>query len=115
MRMDCRFYESRTYAEGETVRMCRLDLAPEAPWRCPENCPAYERKVSGGGWTSGSLGTQPTPEEPPNLDEHSAQLLDNAEDIINMAGPEIIAEVERERAERESRPAKRKWWPFSGR
>lgn len=115
MRFDCRFYESRTYANGDTVRMCRLDLAPEAPWRCPENCPSYERKISGGGWTSGSLGAQPTPEAPEGLNEFSAQMLDDAEDIINSAGPDIIAEVERERKERTNNPAKRKWWPFGKR
>ena len=38
MRTDCKNYESRTYPGGETVRKCNLDLAPEAPWRCPANC-----------------------------------------------------------------------------
>jgi len=33
MRQDCRNFESRTYANGETVRKCNLDLAPDAPWR----------------------------------------------------------------------------------
>ena len=37
MRTDCRHYESRTYGSGEVVRKCRIDFAPEAPWRCPEN------------------------------------------------------------------------------
>ena len=39
MRQDCKFFESRTYANGETVRKCDLDLAPEAPWRCPDGVP----------------------------------------------------------------------------
>ena len=43
MRTNCKFYESRTYATGESVRKCDLDLAPEAPWRCPEGCSRYER------------------------------------------------------------------------
>ena len=41
MRVDCRNYESRTYANGEVVRKCRIDLAPEAPWRCPDDCPGF--------------------------------------------------------------------------
>jgi len=41
MRTDCKNYESRTYDDGETVRKCNLDLAPEAPWRCPEHCSGY--------------------------------------------------------------------------
>ena len=36
MRSDCRYYESRTYGSGDVVRKCRIDLAPEAPWRCPD-------------------------------------------------------------------------------
>ena len=38
MRQECKNFESRTYANGETVRKCNLDLAPDAPWRCPEHC-----------------------------------------------------------------------------
>src|SRR5437762_213294 len=33
MRVDCKYYESRTYSSGEVVRKCRIDLAPEAPCR----------------------------------------------------------------------------------
>src|SRR3546814_15216072 len=29
MRQDCKHFESRTYRNGETVRKCDLDLAPE--------------------------------------------------------------------------------------
>ena len=55
MRVDCRHYQSRTYANGEAVRKCVLDLAPEAPWRCPADCPKYERKMIDAGWQYGSL------------------------------------------------------------
>ncbi len=111
MRVDCKFYESRTYPSGETVRMCRLDLAPEAPWRCPENCPSFKKKMSDGGWVQGSLATKPTGDEPPPLDDHAISLLDQAEDIINAAGPEVIAEVEKRRSA--NLPKNRRWWwPF---
>ena len=40
MRQDCKNFESRTYPNGETVRKCNLDLAPEAPWRCPTTAPS---------------------------------------------------------------------------
>lgn len=101
MRQECKFFESRTYANGETVRKCDLDLAPEAPWRCPEDCKAFERRLADVNWKHGSLITPPTPEEPPGLDERGddiAALLDEAEDIINAAGPQILAEVEAEKA-----------------
>lgn len=99
MRQDCKYFESRTYANGETVRKCDLDLAPEAPWRCPDNCPAYERRIADVNWQHGTLVTPPTPEAPPGLDaddERVAKLLDEAEDIVNAVGPEVLAEVERE-------------------
>ncbi len=101
MRQDCKFFESRTYANGETVRKCDLDLAPEAPWRCPHDCAAYTKRLADVNWKHGTLITPPTPDEPPGLDDRGdeiAALLDEAEDIINSAGPRIMAEVDAERA-----------------
>lgn len=101
MRQDCKFFESRTYGNGETVRKCDLDLAPEAPWRCPAECPAYQPRLADVNWKHGSLVTPPTPEEPPGLDERGdeiAALLDAAEDVVNAAGPSIMAELEAEQA-----------------
>jgi hypothetical protein len=101
MRQDCKFFESRTYGNGETVRKCDLDLAPEAPWRCPADCHAFQRRLADVNWAHGTLVTPPTPEEPPGLDEQGdaiAALLDAAEDIVNAAGPDILAEVQQDRA-----------------
>ncbi len=61
MRTDCRHYESRTYPSGETVRKCRLDLAPDAPWRCPDDCPKFEKRRWDAGWQYGSLGESAKP------------------------------------------------------
>ena len=104
MREECKFFESRTYGNGETVRKCDLDLAPEAPWRCPAECSAFQPRLADVNWKHGSLVTPATPEEPPGLDVHGdaiAALLDEAEDIVNAAGPEIMAEVQAERAKQE--------------
>lgn len=104
MRQDCKFFESRTYGNGETVRKCDLDLAPEAPWRCPTDCQAFERRLADVNWKHGSLVTPATPTEPPGLDERGddiVALLDEAEDIVNAAGPSILADVESERARQE--------------
>jgi hypothetical protein len=102
MREECKNFESRTYANGDTVRQCGLDLAPEAPWRCPPDCPAYERRLVDVDWQHGTLIAPPTPPEPPGLErgDDVARLLDEAEDIINAAGPRMVAEVsvEHERA-----------------
>lgn len=99
MRAECKHYESRTYANGETVRKCNLDLAPEAPWRCPDHCPRYERRLADAAWVYGTLVNAPTPEEPPGLErgEDVGALLDHAEDIVNDALPEALAAVEEER------------------
>ncbi|MGH9139119.1 MAG: hypothetical protein ACRD0G_19080 [Acidimicrobiales bacterium] len=104
MRQDCKYFESRTYANGETVRKCDLDLAPEAPWRCPDNCPAYTRRLADINWSHGSLITPPTPDEPAG--EGIAELLDAAEDIVNSAGPGLLAEVHAERAKAQRRGAR---------
>ena len=100
MRTECKNYESRTYANGEVVRKCRIDLAPEAPWRCPEDCPRYERRLADVGWTVEGLVRPSVPAEPEmiELNDDAAALLDEAEDILNVAGPEILREVERQRA-----------------
>jgi hypothetical protein len=99
MRTECKHFESRSYPNGDTVRKCNLDLAPDAPWRCPETCPKFERRLADVAWTHGTLVPPPTPPEPSSLDDGSAAaLLDEAEDILNEAGARIRAEVEDERA-----------------
>ena len=109
MREECKQFESRTYANGETVRKCNLDLAPEAPWRCPENCPKYERRLADVAWTHGSLVVSPTPPEPSGLDDGSAAaVLDEAEDILNAVGASVRAEVEAEQAAADAGFFKRK-------
>jgi hypothetical protein len=95
MREDCKHYESRTYANGETVRKCDLDLAPEAPWRCPDDCPSYLRRRADVAWQYGTQVAPPAPLEPESVgkDDSVARLLDEAEEIINTAGPDILADL----------------------
>jgi len=119
MREGCKFFESRTYANGETVRKCDLDLAPEAPWRCPEDCPAFQPRLADVNWAHGSLVTPPTPPEPASVgrDESIGALLDEAEDIVNAVAAQTLAEVEEERRRRGDRWAatddrRPRWWPF---
>lgn len=99
MREDCKNFQSRTYASGEVARFCVLDLAPEAPWRCPETCTRYERRMADVGWDLGGLVRPKPPDEPEiiELNDDAAALLDEAEDILNAAGPDIVSEVERQR------------------
>ncbi len=102
MREDCKHYATRTYASGDMVRMCRLDLAPEAPWKCPDDCPSYQRRTWDAGWTLGKLAdTEPDP-EPPAVPAHDvAAVLDMAEDLVNSIGAEVLAEHRAEKAKKQ--------------
>jgi hypothetical protein len=97
MRTDCRHYDSRTYPGGEVVRRCRLDLAPEAPWRCPDDCPKFDRRMMDAGWQYGTLRTSGEAPEPEPAGEDVGRLLDEAEDIVNSAAPDILAEFDRKK------------------
>ena len=92
MRVDCKYYESRTYGSGEVVRKCRIDLAPEAPWRCPDDCVGYERRMIDAGWQVGSLEKGYDVPEPEPEGDDIAALLDEAEEIVNAAAPDILSE-----------------------
>jgi len=108
MREECKHFQSRTYASGEVARFCVLDLAPEAPWRCPDDCPSYSRRLADVGWSHGSL-VEPKLEPRPDVPgEEAAVLLGQAEEIINSVGPEVIAEVEKE--DRREQRNERRWW-----
>jgi hypothetical protein len=99
MRTDCMEYETRRYPTGDTVQKCNLDLAPDAPWRCPADCPKYARRGNDAAWVYGSLAAPIHTAEPAGLDDGSAAaLLDEAEEIINAAGPAVLADVDRQRA-----------------
>lgn len=108
MRVDCKHYETRTYANGETVRKCNLDLAPEAPWRCPANCASFAARLADVNWQHGTLITPPSPPEPPGLDDGSAAaLLDEAEDVVNAALPDVLAEMQ---ATKSGSDPQDPWW-----
>ena len=102
MREECKHFQSRTYSDGETARFCVLDLAPEAPWRCPDDCPKYERRLADVGWVHGSLVSPRVEDEPEVPAPDAIDLLEAAEGIVTSVAPEVLSEVEREeqRAER---------------
>ena len=105
MREDCVHYESRTYDDDrEVARFCTLDLAPEAPWRCPENCPKYERILMiGSDFDKGSLGeTAPVEDEPDESPDDIAAVLADAEHIVEDAEPGIFTDLDH--------GSKRRWW-----
>jgi len=103
MREDCCHYESRTYDSGEVARFCTLDLAPEAPWRCPDDCPRYERIVMiGSDFEAGSLANVPAVEDEPDApNEDIVDVLADAEAIVDEAEASVIADLDRPR---------QRWW-----
>jgi len=60
------------------------------------------------GWVHGSLGVNDFAKEPPSLgeDDSIADLLDAAEEILNEAGPRVVAEVQAEQS-RKTGPLRR--------
>ena len=103
MREDCRHFQSRSYSTGEVARFCVLNLAPEAPWRCPSGCSRYQRDIIDATFVVGSLVRPPVEAEPDDPPGDIAAVLDEADAIVTAAGPEILAAVQ---AEREGR----RWW-----
>jgi hypothetical protein len=95
MREECKHFQSRTYSSGEVARFCVLDLAPEAPWRCPEDCKRYARRTADVAWTHGSLVEPALEDEPAAPGDDIAHLLDEAENVVNAVVPEARAEAER--------------------
>ena len=81
-----------------------LDLAPEAPWRCPENCPKYERTLIDSSFDQGTLARTAVEDEPDESPEAIADLLDDAEMIVDDAAPEAIRDIDGARGQ------SRKWW-----
>jgi hypothetical protein len=89
------------------VRFCELDLAPEAPWRCPDPCSSFAPRMIDVGWVPGSL-VRPPVEDEPSLDGPDVvRLLEEASDIVDAVVPETVAEVEKEERTNERG---RRWW-----
>jgi len=104
MRENCRHYESREYDDGEAARFCVLGLAPEAPWRCPEDCPKFELSANAGDFETGSLETTPVEDEPDDPSDDIIDVLRDAEAIVNEAAPGVVADL--------SAPSPRRGWKF---
>jgi hypothetical protein len=103
MREDCRHFQSRSYDTGEVARFCVLNLAPEAPWRCPDDCGRYQHDIIDGSFELGSLQRPPVEAEPDDAPADIAHVLEEASAIVTAAGPRIVEEVQAERD-------RRRWW-----
>lgn len=108
MREECKHFQSRTYDSGEVARFCALDLAPEAPWKCPDHCPSYAPRLADVGWVHGSLVDDPVEPMPDVPGDEAAALLDQAEEIVNAIAPAALAEAQAEDAKKDLKP--HRWW-----
>jgi hypothetical protein len=105
MREECKNFQSRTYASGEVARFCVLDLAPEAPWRCPDNCPKYSPRYADVGWIQGTWVEPPIESEPDVPVDRMQEVLGEAEKIVNDSAPEALEK------ERKRQKSQRRRWP----
>lgn len=94
MREDCRHFESRAYDSGEVARFCVLGLAPEAPWRCPDDCSRYERTLIDGTFETAELSRPPVEDEPDDTPDNIEGVLADAEAIVEAAEPDAIRDAE---------------------
>ncbi len=107
MREECKNFQSRTYSSGEVARFCLLDLAPEAPWHCPDDCGSYSRRLADVGWVHGSLVEPAIEEEPETNGDELVEMLGNAEAIVNEIAPGVLEDVRAEDAKRQARESRR--------
>jgi len=104
MNEDCRHFESRTYDDGEVARYCVLGLAPEQPWRCPDNCSRYEVSVIDGSFETAELARPSVEGEPDDTPDNIEGVLADAEAIAEDGEPEALQELEAAEAKRT------RWW-----
>lgn len=95
MREECKHFQSRTYSSGEVARYCQLDLAPEAPWRCPADCPKYARRLADVAWVHGSLVPPKIEDEPEGNAEEISALLRDAEEVVELSLPAALLEAKK--------------------
>jgi hypothetical protein len=108
MREDCVHFESRIYASGEVARFCTLGLAPEAPWRCPDNCSRFQHSGINVA-TDAALARPPVEDEPDDTADNIEGVLADAEAIVEEAEPGALRDLD------DTSRKPRRWWPFTKR
>ena len=108
MRTDCKNYESRSLRTGDSVQRCRLALAPQAPWRCPADCPSFSPRPLDLAWEDGGEPAR-RPTDEPELTDAAFDILAQAESLLAEAGNSIRAEEAAKAAKKtRRRPFKRR-------
>jgi hypothetical protein len=91
MREQCKNFQSRTYDSGEVARFCVLGLAPEAPWRCPDECSSYAPRLADVAWVHGSI-VPPSVESAPSSagSADALEMLQDAEEIVGSEASKAV-------------------------
>jgi hypothetical protein len=111
MREECKHFQSRTYKSGEVARFCKLGLAPDQPWSCPENCLTFEPRLVDIGWSHGSLVDRPVEAAPADVSpEDRRSILESASEIVDAVAPELIEERRKYLEEQERKNRGWKFW-----
>ena len=106
MREDCRHFESRVYDSGEAARFCVLGLAPEQPWRCPDECRHYEATLIDGTFETTELARPSVEDEPDGDPDDIEGVLADAEAIVERAEGDAL----RHAADADAKRDRRHWW-----
>lgn len=105
MRTDCKHYFRKTTQSGGVVEQCAIGRAPDAPERCPEGCPFFEkRQISHAGFVYGSLTPEAEPEDEPNTGEMA--VLDDLKSFMDEISDDVVRQEEQSRR---SKP-RRSWF-----
>jgi len=113
MRHDCKYFSSRTFGGGDTVHRCELDVAPEAPWRCPDDCALFEKRLMDVGWDLGAMAVPPAAPEPAALDadpDDVAALMADLEEIVDGAAGDARVEAEQAFAKEQRKEKRRRFF-----
>ena len=105
MREGCKHFQSRSYDTGEVVRFCELDLAPEAPWRCPDDCASFAPATGGRGMAAREPGRASRRGRARSRRPRRRAAARGGADIVDAVVPETLAEVEKEERTKERAPA----------
>ncbi len=110
MREDCTHFESRTLANGDSLRRCNLGRAPEAPFRCPADCDRYEGRRIDLSWSNARFGAEALDTDLPSLDDGSAAaVLADVEALFAEFAPTALADqAAADAKKRKPNPNKRK-------
>ncbi len=110
MRKNCKHYFRRTITSGGVVEACAIDVAPDAPERCPQSCPMFEkRNLSTAGFVYGSLAPKIEDGTSAEPDTGEMAVLDDLREFVDGIGGDIVREEEAKRKKKKRKPRRKRF------